>query len=97
MGNNGEINNVECSVKEADRLMNRAYESQKLFAEFYQEKIDSIVEPIARADYLYPTYRMQCYNVRGRKMKEGHAFKVWYKECSCLRRERHGEILAEYR
>ena len=56
MGNNGEINideknSVERSIKEADSLMNRAYESQKLLAEFDQAKIDCIVEAMAKAGY----------------------------------------------
>ncbi len=51
MENKGEISKVDMSIKEANDLMERAYESQKLLAQFDQAKIDSIVEAMAKAGY----------------------------------------------
>lgn len=51
MGNNDEKNIIEQSVKQAHLLMERAYESQKLLAEFGQAEIDRIVEAMAQSGY----------------------------------------------
>lgn len=51
MSINPEVDNVALSVKEANDLMKIAYESQKIFADFDQAKVDRIVENMARVGY----------------------------------------------
>lgn len=46
-----EMDNEERSLKEADELMNEAYESQKLLGDYDQVKIDRIVEAMVNAGY----------------------------------------------
>jgi hypothetical protein len=48
MGNSEVMNDTALSVREADELMNRAYESQKALAEFDQAQVDKIVEAMAK-------------------------------------------------
>lgn len=45
------MDRVSLSVREADELMKRAYESQKALAEYDQSRIDAIVEAMAKAGY----------------------------------------------
>lgn len=51
MGINPEMDNVALSIKEANDLMKIAYESQKIFADFDQAKVDRIVENMVKAGY----------------------------------------------
>lgn len=43
--------NIALSVREANELMNTAYESQKLFAEFDQSRVDKIIKNMAEAGF----------------------------------------------
>ena len=43
----GNEDNISMSIKEANDLMNLAYESQKIFAEYDQAQVDRIIESMA--------------------------------------------------